>query len=166
MVIRKRPRKVLFPKFASRKGDFKREESEEFLDVESRWEWMMDVVSSEIGATDVKDSKDVGVERVLNLFNVPMQLERFMFVGYLVCLDSFLFIFTILPLRMLWAIVGLFKWIFSKTPLHTFHRNDLLKGFLIIASSYLLRNIDTSRLYHIIRGQTVFFKLIRLLDYT
>ena len=153
MTIRKRAKKTLFPRFA-RKPSFSREESEE-LSPESYFSYIYDTIQREVGAVDIKDSKDVGVERVLNLFNVPMQLERFMLVGYLVCLDSFLFIFTILPIRVLWACVGLLRWAIQRESLHTFHRNDLLKGFLIVASSYLLRNIDTSRLYHIIRGQTI-----------
>lgn len=42
----------------------------------------------------------------LNVFN-KRELEKFMSYGFFHCLDSFLFIFTFLPLRMLLAIITL-----------------------------------------------------------
>ena len=44
---------------------------------------------------------------ILILFN-NRELEKFMSYGFFHCLDSFLFIFTFLPLRMFLAVVTLF----------------------------------------------------------
>ena len=40
------------------------------------------------------------------MFNIR-ELEKFMSYGFFHCLDSFLFIFTFLPLRMLLAVITL-----------------------------------------------------------
>lgn len=38
-------------------------------------------------------------ERVNNFLQVPMEIERLMLFGYLVCFDAFLYLFTVLPMR-------------------------------------------------------------------
>lgn len=82
--------------------------------------------------------------------------EKLMGFGYLVCLDSFLYLFTILPLRILIALYFFVHWVFGySSKLSECHKADLLKGLLIICSSTLLQNVDASRLYHSIRGQAI-----------
>lgn len=46
-------------------------------------------------------------ERVSNFLQVPLAIEQLIGFGWLVCLDSFLYIFTILPIRSLLAFYAL-----------------------------------------------------------
>lgn len=119
------------------------------------WEYMR----NELKSIDVDESHIIKSERVANFLSVPYQLEKLLLFGFCICLDSFLYTFTILPIRILialWHSVLLFftlgKW---PRPLKPAERCDLLKGALILICSYLLLYIDASRLYHSVRGQSV-----------
>jgi len=50
------------------------------------------------------DSAAIAMERIMNFFLLPPKLEGALMFGVLACLDSWLYIFTILPLRFLKAI--------------------------------------------------------------
>ena len=56
------------------------------------------------------ESSKVKFERLLNFLRLPPLLEQALVFGALACLDSWLFTFTILPLRFLKAIGILLKW--------------------------------------------------------
>lgn len=56
------------------------------------------------------ESSKVKFERLLNFLRLPPLLEQVLIFGALACLDSWLFTFTILPLRFLKAIGILLKW--------------------------------------------------------
>lgn len=56
------------------------------------------------------ESSTVKFERLLNFLRLPPLLEQVLIFGALACLDSWLFTFTILPLRFLKAIGILLKW--------------------------------------------------------
>lgn len=43
--------------------------------------------------------------RVSTFIHTPLQLEKLMIFGFFICADSFLFVFTILPIRVLLALV-------------------------------------------------------------
>lgn len=96
---------------------------------------------------------------------VPRELEKFMSYGVLQCIDSFLYIHTFLPIRYLLAV-----WAVLWRPIATcfgLRRRgqrllapaemcDLLKGSIwIIATIVLITSIDTNRMYHIIKSQSV-----------
>ncbi len=49
-------------------------------------------------------------ERVVNFLIVPFQVEKLVFFGYFICLDSFLYNFTILPLRIISSLFRLLLW--------------------------------------------------------
>lgn len=70
---------------------------------------------------------------------------------YLACLDSFLNLFTILPLRVVTAILSLFSW----RPLSSMQRCDLSRALLITFVSLVMLHVDMSQAYHFIRGQAV-----------
>jgi hypothetical protein len=88
-------------------------------------------------------------------------------IGYLVCLDAFLHLFTILPLKILIILFNLCnRYILVyvyRIPqiggglkhLTQQQKSDLLNGLLIICACFLLQNVDASRLYHSIRGQAI-----------
>ena len=114
-----------------------------------------------------------------------MNVERLVNYGFLMCVDTALFVFTMLPIRIIVA-VGLLTMtciskiaVFTETRIpslsrpcaalrrvfgrhsSTFHRTqlyDVLRGALIAVTLYALLQFPLSRVYHIIRGQT-FIKL-------
>ena len=95
---------------------------------------------------------------------IPRELEKFMSYGVLQCVDSFLYIHTFLPIRYLLAL-----WAFSWRPIATcfgWRRRgqrflspaeicDLLKGSIWIIATLIIISIDTNRVYHIIKSQSV-----------
>ena len=120
---------------------------------------------------------DRKTNRLLNLFSVPARFELFSGLGYLICLDAFLHVFTILPLKITLIIFNVLLDWFSclrsakKITLNvTAHQKNVLLngtldkilikltpclGLLIIIPSILLQSVDASRLYHSIRGQAI-----------
>lgn len=56
------------------------------------------------------ETDEIKFERLLNFLRLPQQLESVLGYGALTCLDSFLYMFTILPLRFLKAISILIEW--------------------------------------------------------
>jgi hypothetical protein len=79
-----------------------------------------------------------------------------MFIGFLICFDSFLYIFTILPLRVLIAFLLFLKsWVSTSVKLNSCQKTDLLKGTLVVLCAYFAQFLDPSRMYHSIRGQAI-----------
>ncbi|TPX78106.1 hypothetical protein CcCBS67573_g00620 [Chytriomyces confervae] len=119
---------------------------------------------------DQNHSVNLKKERIENFLAVPWEFEKLIFLGYLICLDSFLYIFTILPVRILIALHTIFKSIFFRSSrLNTSQKCDLMKGLLVIICCYLLENVDGSRVYHSVRGQStiklyVIFNMLEIFD--
>lgn len=104
-------------------------------------------------------------EKIYTFMKVPRELEKFMSYGVLQCIDSFLYIHTFLPVRYIMAV-----WAVLWRPVATCFGQrrrgqrllapaemcDLLKGSIwIIATIVLITSIDTNRMYHIIKSQSV-----------
>eukprot|EP00093_Oithona_nana_P001925 01925.XXX_4611_15385_1 [CDS] Oithona nana genome sequencing. len=108
-------------------------------------------------------------EKMYTFMKIPRELEKFMSYGFFHCLDSFLFVFTFLPIRFMMALFKLIFKLILKPPLSLLrlYRSpssrllfpaeiiDLLKGFLIGLCVYVMSHIDTSMIYHIIKSQSV-----------
>jgi len=101
-------------------------------------------------------------EKVYNFWKIPWEVEKFMMFGFLQCADSFLFVYTFLPLRILGALWGLISRPFrvcfrptSQTLLKPAEACDLLKGFILVICGALMTYVDTSILYHLIKSQSV-----------
>ena len=122
---------------------------------------------------------------VFKFLRVPINVERLVNYGFVMCIDTALFVFTMLPIRIFVAL-GLLAlafvaksaaWIGARVPLlkipcdfasrvcrlstSSFRRTqlyDLLRGALIAVTLYALMQFPLSRVYHQIRGQT-FIKL-------
>ena len=76
--------------------------------------------------------------------------------GFILCFDSFLYTFTVLPIRAVIAFfrfnLNLFSW--SGPPLPPAQKADLLRTLLLIATICILYPLaDASKIYHFIRGQ-------------
>jgi hypothetical protein len=89
---------------------------------------------------------------VLPFMKVPLKLEVTLNVGFLVCLDSFLFNFTLLPLRCMSDMISCVRAILEgrfggAIP------EDMNRMVLVVVCMIGLNHVDISYLYHYIRGQ-------------
>lgn len=103
-------------------------------------------------------------QKIYTFMKIPRELEKFMAYGVLQCVDSFLYIHTFLPIRYLMAV-----WAITWRPLATcfgWRRRgqrilspaeicDLLKGSIWIIATLIILSVDTNRMYHIIKSQSV-----------
>ncbi|CAH1716857.1 protein TAPT1 homolog [Aphis gossypii] len=115
-------------------------------------------------------------EKVYTFMKIPLEVERFMFYGFCQCADSFLFVYTFLPLRALVALKSLifnsiskFKDKHKKRRLSAAETCDLLKMAVLITCSMMLLPCDTSMMYHVIKSQSViklyiFFNMLEVGD--
>lgn len=97
-------------------------------------------------------------KRVYTFFKTPQHLEKFLFFGFLLCLDVFLFIFTFLPLRIVIALFRGLRRLCSPNErgiLNAVQKVDILKGLIVVLVSLLMQSIDTSVIYHVVRVQSV-----------
>ncbi|KAI8089470.1 eukaryotic membrane protein family-domain-containing protein [Halteromyces radiatus] len=129
----------------------------------SFWDYLRD----ELTVADFDTTQEIKRERVTNFLAVPGSLEKLMGFGYVVCLDSFLYTFTILPLRFALAFYHYLLYIYANIKILTTQNGgrymrlrpsqkcDLLKGLLIVITCVMMSYLDPSRLYHSIRGQAV-----------
>ncbi|XP_025197787.1 protein TAPT1 homolog [Melanaphis sacchari] len=115
-------------------------------------------------------------EKVYTFMKIPLEVEQFMFYGFCQCADSFLFVYTFLPLRALVALKSLISSSLSKFK--DKHKNkrlsaaetcDLLKMAVLISCSMMLLPCDTSMMYHVIKSQSViklyiFFNMLEVGD--
>ncbi|XP_066594389.1 protein TAPT1 homolog isoform X2 [Prorops nasuta] len=107
-------------------------------------------------------------EKVYSFMKIPREVEKFMAYGFLQCADSFLFVYTFLPLRFimaLWAII-------TRPLIHCFWGKntyvkkderylkpaevcDLLKGVVVVGCWVATWKVDTSMMYHLVKSQSV-----------
>ncbi|CAB62802.1 Protein TAPT1 homolog [Caenorhabditis elegans] len=104
--------------------------------------------------------------KVYAFLRIPLELEQFLTYGLLQCIDAFFYLFTFLPLRFLMSIFGALLRIKRWTSAETC---DFLKVVIIVAASMLIREIDSSFLYHQVRSQGViklyiFYNMLEVAD--
>ncbi|KTW31832.1 uncharacterized protein T551_01093 [Pneumocystis jirovecii RU7] len=118
------------------------------------WRHLLAELSAEF---EIKENK----EDLVNFLLVPKELEKVLLFGWLVCLDTVLYFFTISPLRFLKALYKILKnnifLLKNMTPieenLKSSEKIDLFEGLLILGTCTILQKLDASRIYHNIRGQ-------------
>eukprot|EP00736_Rhodelphis_marinus_P012538 Rmarinus@m.20725 len=110
-------------------------------------------------------------ERIYDVLNVPYRLERLLVFGFILCLDSFLFLFTFLPVRIIMAFWSVMMSLFSRRlgGFHAAKLCDILRLFLVLQTCWFLSWIDVSKTYHAIRGQAilklyVIFNVLEIFD--
>ncbi|XP_019769438.1 protein TAPT1 homolog isoform X2 [Dendroctonus ponderosae] len=107
----------------------------------------------------------IGREKFYLFMKIPKELEKFLFYGVMHCTDSFLFVYTYLPVRVFLALSALVSRLFS-TCFGSSHTSsprilspaeicDLLKAVILIVSIMVLWLIDTNMMYHLIKSQSV-----------
>ncbi|XP_044001282.1 protein TAPT1 homolog isoform X2 [Aphidius gifuensis] len=106
-------------------------------------------------------------EKIYSFLKIPIQVEKFMSYGFFQCADSFLFVYTFLPLRFimaLWAIITRpLKYYFGTNDenkkcerfLRPAEMCDLLKGFIVLGCWIAIFKVDTSMMYHLVKSQSV-----------
>ncbi|GAA5860937.1 hypothetical protein JCM8547_003894 [Rhodosporidiobolus lusitaniae] len=140
------------------------------------WDYLLE----EIFSVEVDGEEGMKSERVTNFLTVPKELEKLIIFGVFICLDSFLYTFTILPLR---ALAALFQLVYNfvwntllrprsarKRHLRLSHKCDLAKIAIFAGTMVLLHRItDASKMYHGVRGQEtiklyVLFNVLEIAD--
>uniref|UniRef100_A0A3P9IIF2 Transmembrane anterior posterior transformation 1a n=1 Tax=Oryzias latipes TaxID=8090 RepID=A0A3P9IIF2_ORYLA len=98
-------------------------------------------------------------ERVYTCMRIPKELEKLMIFGFFLCADAFLYVFTLLPLRVLLALLRMltlpccgFR---SACLLQPAQVCDMLKGLILLLCFSMMHYVDYSMMYHLIRGQSV-----------
>ncbi|TBU29521.1 eukaryotic membrane protein family-domain-containing protein [Dichomitus squalens] len=130
-----------------------------FLSIDSVYEppfSLWDYLREELLATDFDSHQELKWERVSNFLSMPIALEKIFLFGFIVCLDSFIYTFTILPIRFILAFWRLLLNTFSRSALSLppSQKADILRAFLLVISIIILAPLtDASKLYHFIRGQ-------------
>ncbi|XP_060783282.1 transmembrane anterior posterior transformation protein 1 homolog isoform X4 [Neoarius graeffei] len=98
-------------------------------------------------------------ERVYTCMRIPKELEKLMMFGCFLCLDAFLYVFTLLPLRTLLAFLRLLTIpccsLGSSRFLQPAQVCDLLKGLIMVLCCSMMHYVDYAMMYHLIRGQSV-----------
>ncbi|XP_039607465.1 transmembrane anterior posterior transformation protein 1 homolog isoform X1 [Polypterus senegalus] len=112
-------------------------------------------------------------ERVYTCMRIPKELEKLMLFGFFLCLDAFLYVFTLLPMRVILALIRLLTLpccgLKANTcPFCKKRQNnsgsrllqpaqvcDVLKGFIMVICYFMMHYVDYSMMYHLIRGQSV-----------
>uniref|UniRef100_A0A4W5N8T9 Transmembrane anterior posterior transformation 1 n=1 Tax=Hucho hucho TaxID=62062 RepID=A0A4W5N8T9_9TELE len=98
-------------------------------------------------------------ERVYTCMRIPRELEKLMIFGFFLCLDAFLYVFTLLPLRMLLALLHLLTLpccsLGGSRLLQPAQVCDILKGLITVLCYSMMHYVDYSMMYHLIRGQSV-----------
>uniref|UniRef100_A0A674M934 Transmembrane anterior posterior transformation 1b n=1 Tax=Takifugu rubripes TaxID=31033 RepID=A0A674M934_TAKRU len=98
-------------------------------------------------------------ERVYTCLRIPKELEKLMTFGFFLCLDAFLYVFTLLPLRVILALLRLLTLpccgFSGSRLLQPAQVCDVLKGFIMVLCYSMMSYVDYSMMYHLIRGQSV-----------
>lgn len=105
-----------------------------------------------------EESEEYELEQLINFVRVPFYLEKFMLLNLLASFDSFLYYFTVLPIKTVVEIClgrpptqdmgssAATNWVVER-------RSERQTIFLLLAASATLGRIDTSRVYHRIKMQ-------------
>jgi hypothetical protein len=88
---------------------------------------------------------------VYHFLQAPWELEKLLILGYCVCLDSFLFMVTMLPLRLGRALLSAG----AGKRLSWLQICDVMCVGAILIAVLALGQIDTSQAYHAVKGQAV-----------
>ncbi|XP_077388587.1 transmembrane anterior posterior transformation protein 1 homolog isoform X2 [Festucalex cinctus] len=109
-------------------------------------------------------------ERVYTCMRIPKELEKLMIFGFFLCVDAFLYVFTLLPLRVLLAVLRLLtlpccgfrartcpycRRSSGSRLLQPAQVCDMLKGLILVLCFSMMHYVDYAMMYHLIRGQSV-----------
>ncbi|AET38084.1 Emp65p Ecym_2350 [Eremothecium cymbalariae DBVPG len=101
------------------------------------------------------------LELIINMVKLPIKLEKFFLFSLLASLDCFMYYFTIVPLRLVHGL--------TKRDRYQKVIKEVKMLSLILVSSFVLLHLDTSRVYHKIKGQSavklyMMFQVLEMCD--
>lgn len=102
---------------------------------------------------------DESFEQIMNMLRLPIALEKVISFGTLSCMNSFLRILIILPLRLIFDLIVIFnmirnQFVNKKNKFHyKLNRSNIIFGSLVFLTIYI-STVDTSKIYHKIRNQS------------
>uniref|UniRef100_A0A0N5C6P3 Protein TAPT1 homolog n=1 Tax=Strongyloides papillosus TaxID=174720 RepID=A0A0N5C6P3_STREA len=130
------------------------------------WQFFIDEISR--GYCLQNDSKRFTEKRrkVYAFLNIPLELEKFFLFGIFQCMDAFIYVFTFLPIKILFNFLTIllrFKNWGSSDSI------NVIKLLTIVLCSTLMQFIDTSVIYHQVRGQAIiklyiFYNMLEVVD--
>lgn len=123
----------------------------------SLWRFLLSELDIDLSDSKKKEDKTVhdsstqnisteNTQILLNYIQLPIKLEKFMVFGILYSIIVFLKSLTIIPLRFL-------TYLLKRKYNQTF-KDDLISVSATVITLFLLKNLDTSRIYHNIRAGT------------
>ncbi|CAM9590135.1 unnamed protein product [Chrysoparadoxa australica] len=120
---------------------------------------LLDYVQVEVlGAEDHGTVDPAANKAVTNFLSVPRQLERLLLFGLLVCADTFLYVTTFLPMRI---VLGAFccgmAWLRGdrRQSYRITWLYDCMRGLMMVIAVCGLQWVPMSVAYHYIRGQAM-----------
>ncbi|OQS00931.1 hypothetical protein THRCLA_05817 [Thraustotheca clavata] len=122
------------------------------------------------GIVEIKESEGShNQQRVVNFLKSFLEIEKLILYGLCLCIDSFIYVFTYLPLRIILAVGSGVISIFHKRSFRRSHMHDVLLAIIMTLSIVVLMQVDMSRVYHLIRGQAliklyVLFTMLEIVD--
>ncbi|CAF4550937.1 unnamed protein product [Rotaria sp. Silwood1] len=114
-------------------------------------------------------------ERIYNFLLMSTSLEKFMLYGFCQCLDTFLYVWTFLPIRITLALIQAFGTlcrIRTSKPNRLFEPAqiiDIVKGLVVFGCAAPMCFMDISVVYHTVRAQAaiklyMFFNMLEVCD--
>ncbi|XP_029020384.1 transmembrane anterior posterior transformation protein 1 homolog isoform X2 [Betta splendens] len=98
-------------------------------------------------------------EKIYTCMRIPKELEKLMLFGFFLCVDAFLYVFTLLPLRVLLALLRLLTLpccgFSGSRLLQPAQVCDMLRALILVLCFSMMHYVDYSMMYHMIRGQSV-----------
>ncbi|CUS21215.1 LAQU0S02e08658g1_1 [Lachancea quebecensis] len=123
------------------------------------WKYIKEILLAEFEVKDAKrkdqsaedeqreaEEAEHEMEQILNMLRLFLHMEKLMLFSLLACLNGFLYYFTTFPARLLYNFIG-------RKKLRQADREFNLLALIVLASLVLFR-VDTSRVYHRIKGQS------------
>lgn len=142
----------------SKKNLFLKEEAEDGKHIGNVFKTLLQEMNHALNINEVEDDEeentmvDYELEQLVNMFRIPVYLEKFMILTLLASFDCFLYYFTILPVRLVHGIVNSLAQLPNRRRSRT--RKERLIVFLILTASVILSKVDTSKVYHMIKRQS------------
>ncbi|CAH8358905.1 unnamed protein product [Eruca vesicaria subsp. sativa] len=112
---------------------------------------------------------DVERERIYDMiFRLPWRCEVLLHTGFFVCVNSFLSLLTVMPIRVLLLFWGALKKRQFRRPSSS-ELSDLACFLVLASGTILLGRTDISLIYHMIRGQStiklyVVYNILEIFD--
>ncbi|CAF0985255.1 unnamed protein product [Rotaria sordida] len=114
-------------------------------------------------------------ERIYNFLLMSSSLEKFMLYGFCQCLDTFLYVWTFLPIRITLALIqaiGTLCRLRTSKPNRLFEPAqiiDIVKGLVLFGCAVPMCFMDISVVYHVVRAQAaiklyMFFNMLEVCD--